>query len=90
MLGGMPICEYNHRLMVAVLYIIAAPLFLISIVAHIFVKIKLSPKDDSDLDDYYHEFKDQHPGLARYTKWSKITITTAIISALLLFIATVI
>lgn len=71
----------------AILYIIAGPLFLISITAHIFVKIKLSPKENSDLDDYYHEFEDQHPGLVRYEKWSKITLTTAIISALLLFIA---
>ena len=70
-----------------IIYIIAGPLFLVSIAAHIFVKIKLSPKEDSGLDDYYHEFEDQHPGLAKYIKWSKITLTAAIISALLLFIA---
>ena len=71
----------------AILYIIAGPSFLISVAAHIYVKVKLRPKEDSDLDDYYYEFEDQHPGLARYTKWSKITFTAAIISALLLFIA---
>ena len=84
----MPGAAIITGIMNAVLYIIAAPLFLISITAHIYVKIKLRPKEDSGLDDYYHEFEDQHPGLARYTKWSKITLTTAIISALLLFIAT--
>ena len=70
----------------AVLYIIAGPLFLISIAAHIYVKIKLRPTDP-DLDDYYHEFEDQHPEYARYLKWSHITFTAAIIAALLLFIA---
>lgn len=74
----------------AVLYIIAGPLFLISIAAHIYVRIRLSPKGDSGLDDYYYEFEEQHPGLARYTKWSKITLRAAIISALLIFIAAVI
>ena len=74
----------------AVLYIVAGPLFLISIAAHIYVKIRLSPKGDSSLDDYYYEFEEQHPGLARYTKWSKITLTAAVISALLIFVAAVI
>ena len=74
----------------AVLYIIAGPLFLISITAHIYVKIRLSPKGDSGLDDYYYEFEEQHPGLAKYTKWSKITLTATVISALLIFVATVI
>lgn len=74
----------------AVLYIIAGPLFLISIAAHIYVKIRLSPKEDSGLDDYYYEFEEQHPGLARYIKWSKITLTAAVISALLIFVAAVI
>ena len=70
-----------------ILYIIAGPLFLISFAAHIYVKLRLRPKDDSDLDDYYYEFEDQHPAYARYTKWSKITFTAIVISVLLLFIA---
>lgn len=74
----------------AVLYIIAGPLFLISIVAHLYVKIRLRPKENSDLDDYYYEFEDQHPDLARYTKWSRITFVAATTGALLLFIALVI
>lgn len=69
---------------------IAAPLFIISIVAHIYVKLCLRPKDDSDFDDYYHEFEDQHPDLAKYTKWSRITFTAAVISALVLFLALVV
>ena len=73
-----------------ILYIIAGPLFVISIAAHIYVKLRLHPKEDSDLDDYYYEFEDQHPGYARYTKWSKITFTAVIISMLLLLIALVI
>ena len=76
--------------MSAVVCIIAGPLFLISFATHIFVKIRLAPREDSDLDDYYHEFEHLHPGLTRYTKWSKITFTATAIAALLLFIAVVI
>jgi len=73
-----------------ILYIISGPLFLISLAAHLYVKLRLRPKDDSDLDDYYHEFEDQHPDYARYTKWSRITFSAAVIAVLLLFIAAVI
>lgn len=58
----------------------SAPLFLVSVLAHIFVKIKMRP--DSDLDEYYHEFEDQHPQLAKYQKWSQITMAGAVIGAL--------
>ena len=75
--------------MKVILYIIAGPLFLIALSAHIYVKLTLRPKEDSDLDDYYYEFEDQHPGLAKYTKWSNITFTTATVAALLLFLAAV-
>ena len=70
-----------------VIYIIAGPLFLISLAAHLYVKVRLRPKDDSDFDDYYHEFEDLHPGFARYTKWSKITFIATAIAVLLLFVA---
>jgi len=73
-----------------ILYIISGPLFLISLAAHLYVKLRLRPKDNSDLDDYYHEFEDRHPGYARYTKWSRITFSAAVIAVLLLFIAAVI
>jgi len=71
-----------------ILYIIAGPLFLISITAHIYVKLRLRPKEDPDSqDDYYYEFEDQQPEVARYNKWSGITFAAATIGALLLFIA---
>jgi hypothetical protein len=70
-----------------IFFIIGGPLFLISLAAHLYVRIRLRPRQDSDLDDYYHEFEHLHPGLARYTKWSRITFTAVIISLLLLFIA---
>ena len=72
-----------------ILYIIAGPLFLISFAGYLYVKLSLKPKEGSDLDDYYYEFEDQHPGLAKYTKWSKITFTVAVIAALLLFLTLV-
>ena len=72
------------------LYIIAGPLFLISIGAHFYVKIRLRPKENSDLEDYYYEFEEQHPDYANYLKWSRITFIAAAVGALLLFIAVVI
>ena len=45
-----------------ILYIIAGPLFLISIAGYFFVRFRLRPGEDSDLDDYYYEFENQHPG----------------------------
>ena len=62
-------------------------LFLISLIAHFYVKIKLRPGPDSDLDDHYYEFEDSHPELARYEKWSGITFTAIVISMLLMFLA---
>lgn len=75
--------------MTFVLYIIAGPLFLISLAGYVYVQVRLKPKDDSDLDDYYWEFEDQHPAYARYLRWSRITLTAAALAALLLFLATV-
>jgi hypothetical protein len=73
----------------AMLWIIAGPLFVISLAAHIYVKLHLNPKQGSDLDDYYYEFEDQHPAFAKYTKWSKITFTTVVVSMILLLIAAI-
>ena len=73
-----------------IVYIIAGPLFLISLGAYLYVRIHLRPRDNSDLDDYYYEFEDQHPAYVKYIKWSRITFTAAAIAALLLFLATVI
>lgn len=70
-----------------ILLIIAGPSLLISFAAHLYVRIRLRPKEDSDLDDYYHEFEHLHPGYAKYTRWLKITFTAMVISVLLLFIA---
>jgi hypothetical protein len=73
-----------------VLCIIGGVLFTISLAAHFYVKLRLRPRGDSDLDDYYHEFEEQHPAYARYLKWSRITFAGAAIAVLLLFIAAVI
>ena len=70
-----------------IIYIIAGPLFLISFAAHMYVKVRLRPKNDSDFDNYYHEFENRHPGFARYTKWSKITFIATAVAVLLLFLA---
>ena len=75
----------------AVLYIIAGSLFLISIAAHFYVKLRLRPKENLDSrDDYYYEFEEQQPDVARYIKWSRLTFAAAAVGVLLLFIAAVI
>ena len=75
----------------AVLYIIAGPLFLISIAAHFYVKLRLRPKENRDSDDdYYYEFEDRQPDVTRYNKWSGITFAAATVGVLLLFIAMII
>ncbi len=76
--------------MSSILLIIAGPVFIAAIIGRLWVWFRLRPKHDSDFDEYYHEFEDQHPDYVRYAKWSRITYTAAIISALLLFLALVI
>ncbi len=79
----------DRLLMMLTIYLIAGPMFVISIVAHIWVKLRMRPGADSDLDEYHYEFEDHHPGYARYEKWSRITFAAAVISALLLFLGLV-
>ena len=68
----------------------SAPVFLVSVLGHICVKIWMRPARDSGLDDYYHEFEDQHPDMIRYAKWSRITFLSTAFFALMLFVATAI
>ena len=70
-----------------IVILITGPLFLISFISYLYLTFKLRSLYDEDLDDYYYELEDNHHGLAALSKWSKITLTTAIISALLFFIA---
>lgn len=71
-----------------ILYIIAGPLFVLSLAAFIYIKISLRPSDP-DLDNWYHEFEDTHPEVTRYEKWSKITFTGIALSILLIFLAAI-
>ena len=71
------------------LILISGLLFTASAAAHLYAKVRLRPREDSDLDDYYHEFEDQHPGLARYNAWCRVTLTGVIIAMLLMFLAIV-
>jgi len=73
-----------------VLYIGGGLLFLVSLAAHVYVRVRLRPKDNSELDDYYYEFEDLHPGYARYTRWLRITLSGAALGILLLFLVFVV
>ena len=68
------------------IYLVAGPMFLISIGLYMYVQLRFKP-DNDELDDYFWEVEDRHPGLARYNKWSRITMTATAASALLLFAA---
>jgi hypothetical protein len=69
--------------------VIGSLLFIFSIVAHIYVKLKLSPKKDSDFDDIYWEFENTHPDFIRYNRLSRITFAGMVLGTLLLFLALV-
>jgi hypothetical protein len=67
--------------------VIGSLLFIVSIVAHIYVKIKFRPKHDSDFDEIYWEFEETHPDFARYNRLSQITFAGMVLGTLLLFLA---
>ena len=64
-------------------------LFITSACAYIFVKLKLKPKQDSEIDEIYWEFEESNPQLARYQKRSKITFGGVVMGMILLFLSLV-
>ncbi len=76
--------------MKAIIVLIAGPMFLLAISAHMYIKLVMRKQYDNDLDDYYYEVEDHHPAIAKYEKWSKITFSVAVIAALLMFLMVVI
>jgi hypothetical protein len=72
-----------------ILLLIGSLLFIVSFAAHIYIKLKLRPKQDSDLDDIYWEFEETSPGFARYSRLSQMAFTGMIFGAILLFLALV-
>jgi len=69
--------------------IVGGFLFAGSLAAHVYARARLRPSEDSDLDDYYHEFEDEHPEYARYSRWLSITMAGAALGVLLLFLGVV-
>ncbi len=72
-------------IIVRLLSIAGGFLFLLSLIAHLYVRVYLRPRGKSDLDDYYYEFEDRHPQYARYTRWLQISLGGAALGMLLLF-----
>ena len=68
------------------LYMAGGFLFLLSLAAHLYVRVYLRPRGKSDLDDYYYEFEDRHPTYARYTRWLQISLGGAAVGLVLLFL----
>jgi hypothetical protein len=78
------------QILLTMVYLAGGLLFLASVAAHLYVRLRLRPREDSDLDDYYHEFEAQHPEYARYTRWLRITLSGVALGILLLFVGTMI
>jgi hypothetical protein len=72
-----------------VLYVVGGFLFLLCLAGQVYVRVRLRPGADSDLDDCHYEFEDQHPEYARYTQWLRITTGGAALGVLLLFLGAV-
>lgn len=61
-----------------------------SVIANLIVRIFCKPKAEEDLDDWYYELEDQHPGLQRYNKLINLTHSLIALGALLLFVCAVV
>jgi len=79
----------NIEFMKIIFLSIGSLLFIVSVIAHIYVKLKLRPPKETDFDDIYWEFEDTHPGFARYNRAGQITFAAAVIGALMLFLSLV-
>jgi hypothetical protein len=75
--------------MKVIILLIGGLVFIVSAAAHLYVKIKLLPKQDSELDEIYWEFENSHQPLARYDRLSQITFAGIVIGTLLLFLSLV-
>jgi hypothetical protein len=69
------------------MYILGGFLILGALVAHIYARVKLRPRNESDLDEVYYEFEDQDPEYARYSRWLKATTAMGALGMLLMFAA---
>lgn len=72
-----------------ILLIAGFVLFFVSVITHIYVRIKYRPKDDEDFDEIYWEFEDSYPGFASFDRLLRITFAAAVIGAILIFLALV-
>ena len=68
-----------------ILYLIGGPLFIISAVAHIYIKLTMRPQPKDDLEEFYYE--EFHEGKDKYSILTKITFSTMALAILLIFIA---
>jgi hypothetical protein len=73
-----------------ILLFIGVLLLLGGFISFIYIRINLKPNYIKNLDDYYYEFEDQHPGLQKYDRLSSLAKITIAIGVLFLFIVFVI
>ena len=75
--------------MKVMILLIGGLIFIASVAANLYVKIKLRPKQDSEVDEIYWEFEEADPLLARYNKFSQMTFAGIVIGTLILFLSLV-
>jgi len=73
-----------------VLYIVGGLLFLVSVAAHVYVRLCLRPRDGGELEEHFHELEDVDPAHLRYNVWLNITFGGAALGVLLVFLVFVI
>jgi hypothetical protein len=78
------------REIITTLYLAGGFLLVGSAALYVYTRLRLYPRNDRDLDNTYCEFEEEHPGYARYLKWSRISMAGACIGVMLVFVGTVI
>lgn len=76
------------RQLLAIIYMISGPVFLISMIAHLYLQFVYKPKVDRRIDDSHFEFEDNDPLVQKYHRYSRLTFMTAAVSAAVMFFAT--
>lgn len=67
-------------------FLIGAPLFILALMVHVWVRLRLRPKDDLEV---YYEFEEQQQEYTVYSWWLTATLVMASLAALLLFLGMV-
>lgn len=69
-----------------ILGMIGTILFVVSFIAHVYVRKKFKP-EEMEFKDVYWEFEEEQPDFIKYKKYLNLTFEGMAVAALLIFIA---